>query len=272
MPVPLGQLPSSADFGVVTTSASLSAVCVVTYVVVGPVVIAKAVTPIEPSRNWCRVTDPKERELMMLQFGKSTLLPGPSSAPQLYLITPLMVVPVPILSAVPAAVVVPSAAALSASSCGPAPVGRPDPVQLLLSQPSRPRLPGVPRPVPRPGPITSPWTVPVHRTRLPAVPGHGPVTCLRAAPAHGTRLPPASVRRPCLPPASARWPRLPTACGHEPYCLPTQLLHHSRAPHASVELLRAYSRSSLLARGTIICFIPSVYFSDFFYVNNRLFF
>ena len=39
MPMPLGQL-SSVDFGVVTTSASLAAVCAVTFVVCGPAVTA----------------------------------------------------------------------------------------------------------------------------------------------------------------------------------------------------------------------------------------
>ena len=73
MRFPLGQLPSPADSGVVTMSASSSAMCAVMYAVAGPAVTAASfvpppsVTPVKPSRKRHHVTDPKERERMMLE-------------------------------------------------------------------------------------------------------------------------------------------------------------------------------------------------------------
>ena len=66
MSVPLGQLPSSADLGVVTTSASSSAVCTMTFTLAGPAVTAVLVTstpavPVtEHPRKTHHVTDPKD--------------------------------------------------------------------------------------------------------------------------------------------------------------------------------------------------------------------
>ena len=74
IPVPLGQLPSFTDSGVVTTSALSSAVCAVTFTVAGPAVTAAPVIstpevmPVEHPRKHHRVTDPREQELMMLHF------------------------------------------------------------------------------------------------------------------------------------------------------------------------------------------------------------
>ena len=74
MPVPLDQLLSPADSGFVTTSASSSVVCVVTFAVAGltvtavPVVLTPAGTCIEHPCKCRRVTDPKQLELMMLHF------------------------------------------------------------------------------------------------------------------------------------------------------------------------------------------------------------
>ena len=128
MLVPLGQLPSPADSGVVTSLALSSAVCVAMFLVAGPtgtaapVVSMPSVAPIELSHKWRRVMDPKERELMVLHFddlwasGKSTPRMGQSSASQPHLITLPMVVPAPVRSAVPAAVAIPLAVAHSASS------------------------------------------------------------------------------------------------------------------------------------------------------------
>ena len=107
MPVPLGQL-STALPGVVSTSASSVAVCAVTCAVAGPAVSAVRVTSsavhvVEQTQKQKRVTDPKEHSFMMEIFvdwwasRRSTPLPGPSSAPQLPLITP-PVDPVPGLS------------------------------------------------------------------------------------------------------------------------------------------------------------------------------
>ena len=104
IPVLLGQLPSPADSGVVTTSASLSAVCVVMFTVAepavtaAPVVSTPAVTPAEHPRKCHHVTDLKERELMMLHFedcwssGRLTPWPEPSSASQLSTVTAVVVV------------------------------------------------------------------------------------------------------------------------------------------------------------------------------------
>ena len=89
MPIPLGQL-SSAMPGVVSTSASSTAVCVVTFAVAGPAVTAAPVTttaiPVaENPRKRKHVTDPKEQALMLENFedwlvsGRSTLLSGPFS-------------------------------------------------------------------------------------------------------------------------------------------------------------------------------------------------
>ena len=150
MPVPLDQLPSPVGSGVVTSFASSSAVCVVTYAVACPAVTTApfvpppSVTPIEPSRTRRHVTDPKKWELMMLEFedlwasGKSTSRSCPFSASQQQLITPPVMVPAP----VPSAVAAPSAAALSglyrpllfpSQTSGPASIGHSDPVQLPLS-------------------------------------------------------------------------------------------------------------------------------------------
>ena len=72
--VPLGQLPSPAGSGVVTTLAFSCVICVVMYAVAGPavtaapIVLMPSVMPVEPSLKLRCVTDPKERELMMLHF------------------------------------------------------------------------------------------------------------------------------------------------------------------------------------------------------------
>ena len=98
-----------------------------TYAIAGPAVTAApfvsppSVTPIEPSRKQRRVTDPKERERMMLQFedwwasGKSTPWPGLSSASQPQPLTPPVMVLALVPSVVPAAVAAPSAAEFSGS-------------------------------------------------------------------------------------------------------------------------------------------------------------
>ena len=94
MPVPLGQL-SSADSGVITTSALLAVLCLVTSTPAGLVA--------EHPKKRCCVTDAKERELMLENFedwwgsGRSMPLPGLSSASQLPLITPPVVPPLAIL-------------------------------------------------------------------------------------------------------------------------------------------------------------------------------
>ena len=84
-------------------------------VTAAPVVSMPSVMPVELSHKCHCVTDPKERELMMLlfedwwAFRKSIPQLGPSSTSQPHLITPPVVVPAPIPSAVPAAVAIPSA-------------------------------------------------------------------------------------------------------------------------------------------------------------------
>ena len=122
MPGTLEQL-SSADSGVVPTSASSAAVCAITFTVAGPAVTVAPVTSMpvvldlkHPLKRR-RVTDPKEQELMLANFEdwwvsrRSTLRPGSSSASQPLLVTP-PVVPVPGPSSVLA---IPAAATLSAS-------------------------------------------------------------------------------------------------------------------------------------------------------------
>ena len=100
MPVPLGLLPSSADSGVVAAFASSSAVCAVTYdlaVTTALVASMHAFRVAEHPRKRLCVTDPKELELMLANFedwwasGRSTPRLGPSSAVQLPLVTPLVV-------------------------------------------------------------------------------------------------------------------------------------------------------------------------------------
>ena len=154
MPVPLGQLPSFAGSGVVTTSPSASTVCAVTFSVAGPVVAATPfvppsdVTSVEPSRKRCHVEDLRERERMLAEFedfwasGKSfSLQPGLSSASQPLLVTPPVVVPAPVPSVVPVAVEAASAAALSDLSHSAALSGR------SYAQSHSRRSPG-PRPAP----------------------------------------------------------------------------------------------------------------------------
>ena len=153
MPITLGRLPSS-DSSVVIASASSSAMCAVTFTVAGPavttasVISTPAVTPVEHPYKRHRVTDLKERELMMLHFedwwasGRSTPWPDPSSASQPPLITP-PVVPAPDLSTVPAAVAVSLVAVLLTSS------------QLVVSSScsaERSRSPKSPGPGPAPAP------------------------------------------------------------------------------------------------------------------------
>ena len=67
MLVPLGQLPSPADSGVVTTSASSSAVAGLA-VTPASVVSTPSVMAVEQSHKHRRVMDSKEQELMMLHF------------------------------------------------------------------------------------------------------------------------------------------------------------------------------------------------------------
>ena len=67
MPVPLGQLHSSAGSSVLTTSPSASTACAVTFLVTAPFVSAipfvppSDVTPVKPSRKCRCVEDPKSR-------------------------------------------------------------------------------------------------------------------------------------------------------------------------------------------------------------------
>ena len=191
---------------------------------------------------------------------KSTPQLGPSSAPQLQLITPSVVVPVP--SCLRFQLRVPSTETLvrfvavscftcqftravplpppaftrtPGSSCSavhhgpslwgfpaPSPVCQPFPV--LASSP-------VCQPVPVPslvrylGPIchpssTRPHLPPIPRPRLPSAPAHGPR--LPSAPAHGPRLPSAPAHGPRLPSAPAHGPRLPSSLGCGPR-LPSSL-------------------------------------------------
>ena len=98
MPVPLTQLSSIS--GAVSTSASSTAVCTVTYVVPWPAVSAvpssSAVAVVEYPRKRKRLMDPADHAWAWESFqdwwasGRSTPSTGTSSAPQLPLVTPLI--------------------------------------------------------------------------------------------------------------------------------------------------------------------------------------
>ena len=230
MPVPLERL-SSANSGVITTSASSRAVCAVA----GPSVTTAPVisTPglLVPDYPWKRrrVTDLKERELMLANFKdwwasrRSTPRPGLSSALQLPVITP-PVVPVPIPSsmlAIPVAAasfmssrsVVSSSRSAMRQQSRHSPIHRPAPAPPAVPNPftgsswtrsrsspwtcypSRGRVchgthhPAVPGPIPRP--VARPEAINVHGTHQKAGPGPfpGPVTRPKAVITHGTRHP-----------------------------------------------------------------------------------
>ena len=116
IPVLLGQL-SSADSGVITTSASLAAVCAVTFVVAGPAVTAAPVTSTpellvaELPQKRHQVMDPKEQEPLLANFedwwasGRSAPQLDLSFASQSPLVTPpVVLVPDPSSAlAIPAA-------------------------------------------------------------------------------------------------------------------------------------------------------------------------
>ena len=185
MPVPLGQL-SSVDSVVVTTSTLLAAVCTmtVTLAVVGPAVTTASVTSmpglliLEHPRKRCRVTDPKERVLMLANFEdwwasrRSTPRPGSSSSLQLPLVTPLVVlVPGPSSALAILAAVAPSFSQSVAfsfrsakrhhfcDSLGPRPAPAPPPV-LDPSAGISPDRSSVRRPSTVAGPVTQPFSVP----------------------------------------------------------------------------------------------------------------
>ena len=293
MLVPLGWLPS-ADLGVVTTSASSSAVCAVMFVVAGPAVttapvtLTPVVTLAKHPRKRRRVTDPKERELMMLNFEdwwtsrRSVPWPGPSSASQPLLVTP-PVVPAPGPSGVPTTVAIPLVVALSTSlqsvasspcsakrshshrSRGPVywkfPGPIPGPVTSLEAVfINRTHLPAVPRPV------AHPEAVLIHGTGQPAVPGPvlGPITCPEAAPVQGTHLPaipgpvPGPVTRPeaipingtCLPTIPGPVVRLGATPVHgtRPPLTPSRWHCHSSAPARWLGLLTIWCHERLLLR------------------------
>ena len=236
-PLMPGQLPSPADSRVVTMSASPSAVCAITYAVADPTVTAAtvvstpSVTPVEPSCKRRRVTDPKERELMMLHFedwwasGTSTPRPDPSSSSQLHLITPPLVVPALIPSAVPVAVAGTSAAAVLASLQSAASSSRSCQSPRPCPAPAQPTVSSHPGPIPSPspGPVTPLGAVSIHGTHLP--PSPGPVTRLGTVPpVHGIDLPPLPVAVPVFHTLQAHRPRLPTARCHRLHHLTAQLL------------------------------------------------
>ena len=129
MPVPLGQLPSSAGSGVVTSTPSASTSCAVTFSVFGLFVSATLFVPssdvtlVDPNCKHRRVEGLLEQERMLVAFkdvwasrGSFSPWPGPSSASKTPLVTPSMVVPAPGPSVVPVTVSATSAAALSNSS------------------------------------------------------------------------------------------------------------------------------------------------------------
>ena len=93
MPVPLHQLVSTS--GVISTSMSLTPVCLVTYAVAGLAALSpSAVTVVEHPQKWKRVTDPAEQAQCWESFqncwtsGRSTPSMGKSSATQPLLVTP----------------------------------------------------------------------------------------------------------------------------------------------------------------------------------------
>ena len=83
-----------------------------------PVVLPMDVSPVEPGRKQCHIEFLGERARMFAAFediwasvGSFSMLPGPSSAPRLLLVNPLVLrlsIPAPVLSVVPVAVLIAS--------------------------------------------------------------------------------------------------------------------------------------------------------------------
>ena len=153
---------------------------------------------------------------------------------------------------------------LSGHTNDPAPIDRPDPGQLPLSYPSRPRPLGFPVPIPAPstGPVCQSFPVP-SPVRYPAqapdpvshppIPGPGP--CQPPIPSPRPRLPPAPAHGPRLLPSlscgSRRLPTMRFRCGHG------RRTHrrrgHGRAPTAHCRFVFLHG----LTRGLVLLCVRS---------------